>query len=201
MAADQYYDAIGETLSYILSAEDSIEMQIEDESGTQFVINRRDDLLDFYALPNKRYFTLIYYFQLTGRIAEAYKNDSELFNDHLDQFDIDESEFSDKNLYQNVATYRVTDVEIEEAESVVTDVKSLATHSDCRITTLTSDHPEKSDTEVWDGVFVSGLLYPYESDFGPREYEQTAQEVISVGNQIDEAMKKLDVMKEIGFNP
>jgi hypothetical protein len=65
---------------------------------------------------------------------------------------------------------------------------------------LTEQSPEDPDTEVWNGVTVSGLLYPYESDFGPRDYEQTAQEVISVGNQIDETMKKMDVMEEIGFS-
>jgi hypothetical protein len=62
-------------------------------------------------------------------------------------------------------------------------------------------HPENQETEVWNGITVSGLLYPFESDYSPRDYEQTAQEVISVGKELDQRMKKLGVMKEIDFQP
>lgn len=201
MAADEYFDAIGQVLSYVLSAEDFINSQRPNDSGAQFWIEREGTILDFYAQPNNRYFILVYQFSLSQTIAEAYDQDSQVLNKHIEQFDIDEKQFSDENLFQKVALHRIQDVGEEEAQKVVTDIRALATHTDCRIGSLTEQHPEEPETEVWDGVTVSGLLYPYESDFSPRDYEQTAQEVISVGNQIDEAMKKLDVMEEIGFAP
>lgn len=201
MAADEYFDAIGQVLSYVLSAEDFIHSQRHSASGTQFWIKRDGTILDFYAQPNNRYFVIAYQFSLSQTIAEAYEKDSQLFNEHKDEFEIDDIQMSDKNLYQNVALHRIQDVGEEEAQKVVTDIRALATHTDCRIGSLTEEHPQESETEIWDGVTVSGLLYPYESNFSPRDYEQTAQEVISVGNQIDETMKKLDVMKEAEFTP
>lgn len=199
MAADEYFDAIGQVLSYVLSAEDFIHSQRHNDSGTQFWIKRDGTILDFYAQPNNRYFIIVYQFSLSQTISDAYERESNLLNEHMEQFDVDETKISDKNLYRNIALHRLQDVDDEEAQKVVTDIRALATHTNCRIGSLTQQHPEEPETDIWDGVTVSGLLYPYESNFSPRDYEQTAQEVISVGNQIDEAMKKLDVMKEIGF--
>lgn len=201
MAADEYFDAIGQVLSYVLSAEDFIHSQRNSSSGTQFWIERDGNILNFYAGPNNRYFVITYRFSLSQNIATAYEDNPELFNEHLQEFEIDDSQLSDENLYQNVALQRVENVGEEEAQKIMTDIRGLATHTDCRISSHDEPHPEESDTKIWDGVSVSGLLYPYESDFTPRDYEQTAQEVISVGNQVDETMKKLDVMREIEFTP
>jgi len=201
MAADEYYDAIGQVLSYVLSAEDSIHSQRRTNSGTQFWIERDGNILDLYAEPNNRYFIIVYRFSLSETIANQYEQNNQLLSEHMERFDIDETQVSDENLSQKVAIHRIQDVGEEEAQKVVTDIKALATHTDCRFSTINKQGPEDSETDIWDGVTVSGLLYPYESDFGPRDYEQIAQEVISVGNQIDEAMKKLDVMEEIEFTP
>jgi hypothetical protein len=201
MAADEYFDAIGQVLSYVLSAEDFVHSQRYNDSGTQFWIKRDGTILDFYAQPNNRYFVIVYQFSLSQTISEAYEQDSQLLQEHMEQFEFDDTSISDENLYQNIALHRIRDVEDEEAQKVVTDIRALTTHTDCRIGSLTGQLPEEPETEVWDGVTVSGLLYPYESNFSPRDYEQTAQEVISVGNQIDEAMKKLNIMNEIGFSP
>ena len=200
MAADEYYDSIGQVLAYVLSAEDFIYSQRQSDSGKHFLIERDGTLLDFYAQPNNRYFILMYQFSLSQKIIEAYNQDNQILQNHMERFEIDDAQVSDKNLDQEVALHRIQDVGEEEAQRVVTDIRALATHTDCRISTLTEQSPEDPETEVWNGVTVSGLLYPYESDFGPRDYEQTAQEVISVGNQIDETMKKMDVMEEIGFS-
>lgn len=201
MAADQYYDGIGQVLSYVLSAEDFIHSQRQHDSGKHFWIERDGTKLNFYAQPNDRYFILVYQFSLSQTIIDAYGQDNQLLSEHMDRFDIDEAQISDKNLNKEVALHRVQDVGEKEAQRVMTDIRALATHTDCRIGNLVEQSPEDPETEIWDGVSVSGLLYPYESDFGPRNYEQTAQEVISVGNQIDETMKKMDVMDEIGFTP
>jgi hypothetical protein len=123
---------------------------------------------------------------------------------HMEEFDIDgtdEEHIRDENLDQHVALRVIQDVDDEEAKNVETDIMGLATHTGCRIRNLYEQHPEEPETDIWNGVTVSGLLYPYESNFSPRDYEQTAQEVISVGNQIDEAMKKLDIMEDIEYEP
>jgi hypothetical protein len=199
MAANKYFDAIGQSLSYVLSAEDSIQGQIDDSSGIQFVIKRDGTLLDLYAVPNNRYFTLVYYFDIRRKIAEAYDKDGELFQKHQDEFDY--TDLSDEKLYTNMAILRTADIDREDTKKVESDIRGVASHTGCRFNSLKEKHPEKEGTEIWNGFAISGLLYPYEADYSPRHYEQTAQEVISVGKQIDQAMKKLDVMKEIGFEP
>ncbi|WP_459806713.1 hypothetical protein [Halopiger thermotolerans] len=201
MAADEYYDAIGEVLSYVLSAEDFIVGQRGHETGKYFVIERDGANLELYAQPNNRYFTLIYQFSLTQAIVKAYENDNQILRGHLEKYDIDDSNLRDENLYESVAYERVKDVEEDEAERLVTDIQSYAIHSDCRIENLTKSDPRKEndEEEIWDGVLIAGLLYPYEDGFGPRDYEMVAQEVISVGNQIYSSMEKLDVLQEVGF--
>ena len=201
MAADEYYDAIGQVLSYVLSAEDFIHSQVRNDSTKQFWVSRDNRELELLAEPNKRYFILAYRFSLSRRIIEKYKEDNQILTNHMERLEIDDTQVSDENLHEKVALRRVQDSDEKEAEKVLTDVRSMQTHTDCRISSITTEAPNDADTKVWNGVFVSGLLYPYESDFGPIDYEQTAQEVISVGNQIDEAMKKMDVMEEIEFSP
>ncbi|MWV65927.1 hypothetical protein GRS48_14020 [Halorubrum sp. JWXQ-INN 858] len=201
MAADEYYDAIGQVLSYVLSAEDFIHSQREIEEGVHFWILRDGTTLNFHVHPNDRYFVLTYQFLLTQAVSQAYEENNKLLTEHMEQYNVDETRISDEDLYRTVALHRIQDVGEEEAQKIETDIRALATHTDCRIGTKAEQHPEESETEIWNGVTVSGLLYPYESNFGPRDYEQTAQEVLSVGNQIDESIKKLGVMKEIGFEP
>lgn len=201
MAADEYYDAIGEVLSYVLSAEDFIVRQGRYATGKHFVISRDNTHLDLFAEPNNRYFMLIYQFSLSQVIRNAYEEENQILRGHLEKYELDDSKIGDRNLNEVVAFERLKDVTEEEAERLITDIESLAIHSDCRIESLTKENPQESENteEIWDGVMVAGLLYPYEDNFSPRDYEQVAQEVISVGNQIDTTMEKLDVMQEVGF--
>lgn len=186
----------------MLSAEDFIYGQRRNKTGKQFIINRDQTSLEFFAKPNKRYFTIIYQFSLSHTLAQAYEEDNQILRGHLEMLDMDDSAIGDENLSSKVAYYRISEVGDEQANRILNDVASLVVHSDCRIRSLTQSNPSEGDgdgDEIWDGVQVIGLLYPYEDDFTPRDYEQVAQEVISVGNQIDEAMAKLDVMQEIDF--
>lgn len=197
MAADEYYDGIGTVLSYVLSAEDFIFGQTRMESGICFSIIRDNTNLVLFANPNKRYFTLRYEFSLTNVLSQKYKNNNQLLRKHMEEYDIDDSAIRDENLNNKVAYKRIDDVGEEQAQKVVTDIKALMVHSDCRLQRLEESDTDDNDKKVWDGVEVIGLLYPYEDDFKPRDYETVAQEVISVGNQVDETMEKLDIMEEI----
>jgi len=200
MAADEYYDAVGEVLSYVLSAEDFIVGQENTADGKSFIINRDNTNLQFFAGTDTRYFIVIYRFSISQTIASAYEGENQILRGHLEKFDIDESNLRDEDLDNKVALRRVKDIDDEQAERLVTDIRALAMHTGCRIDSMYKTDPwDDEEQEIWDGVTVAGLLYPYESDFGPRDYEQVAQEVISVGYQIDDVMKKLDVMEEIGF--
>lgn len=200
MAANEFYDGVGEVLSYVLSAEDTIYRQVQITDGIYFQLVRDSTTLEFFANPSKRYFTLIYRFSITDTLAKAYGNNNQILRGHLERYDINDSTIRDDNLDDVVAYRRLGDVSEDDAEKVLNDVRSLSIHSGCRISSATTEHPTKEDSEeLWDGVEVIGLLYPYEENFGPQQYEQVAQEVISVGNQIDEAMEKLEVLQEVDF--
>jgi hypothetical protein len=110
MAADEYYDGIGQVLSYVLSAEDFIYSQRQSDSGKHFLIERDGTLLDFYAQPNNRYFILMYQFSLTQKIIEAYNQDNQILQEHMERFEIEDTQVSDKYLDQEVALHRIQDV-------------------------------------------------------------------------------------------
>lgn len=200
MAADEYYDAIGDVLSYVLSAEDYIVRQVQRRGFHGFEILRNNDLLTLRADPNSRYFTLRYESKISRRLIDAYKNDTQLLKAHIEKYDIDQHSTGDDNLNKVVAYHRIDDMEMDSEDRVRIDLSSFSAHSDCRIRTLSIFDPERENDEEherWDGVQAIGLLYPYEESFSPRDYEQVAQETISVGNQLDESMEKLDIIQEI----
>jgi hypothetical protein len=202
MAADEYFDAIGDVLSYVLSAEDKIVGQRSAESGKYFILNRDGTHLEFFAKPDNRYFTIMQQFSLTNILSDAYEEETQLARGHIEEYGIDESEFRDRYLYEKVAYERVKDVSEGEANKLITDIKSHLIHSGCRIESLEKDDPDprEKEEEIWDGVYVIGLLYPYEDSFSPRDYEEVAQEVISVGNQVEKSMESLEVLNQIGFS-
>ena len=133
MAADEYYDAVGDVLSYVLSAEDFIIGQRKSRNGKRFLINRDGTVLDFYSTPSNRYFTITYEFSLSQTIVSAYEDESELLHGHLEQYEIDDSVLRDENLHKKVALKRVSDVDEEEAERILQNLTSVTIHSDCRV--------------------------------------------------------------------
>lgn len=199
MGADEFYDSVGEVVSYILSAEDFIQRQINSSSGIHFVINRDNVDLDFYASPQTRYFTLIYHYSLSNKLKKAYEKDNDLLREHMDSFGIDDDMLRDENLNGIVAYERIKNGDDEEPERVNQKIRSLYYHSDCRLEDQYISDPQRDaeENEVWDGLAVIGLLYPFEDSFGPRQYELVAQEVISVGEQVHKAMSDLEMIKEL----
>jgi hypothetical protein len=201
MAADEYFDSVGNVLSYILSAEDFIVRQQGSQEGVYFIINRNGTNLELYAPPDKRYFTIFYSFSITDQLKAVYEEDSQQLSRHMDEYGIEDSAVRDENLYDIVAFNRCNDIDIKEAENVISRLSGTYIHTDCRFRTKSVTDPQNREEseEVWDGFEVVGLLYPYEDSFDPRDYEQTAQEIISVGGMVQKEMKKLDVMNEIDF--
>jgi hypothetical protein len=198
MAADQYFDAVGEVLSYVLSAEDFVVRQNSIDDGIYFVINRDGTNLEFYAESDKRYFTLIHRFSLTDRLIDTYGDDRKLLTDHIAEYEIDQNRIGDDKLHDIVAYERICDVDESRADKIAQNVSDYMIHSDCRLQNNYAFDPrdEDGDERRWNGVQVIGLLYPYEDGFGPKDYEQVAQEVISVGKQVDGEINKLEIMRE-----
>lgn len=200
MAPDEFYDAIGRVFSYVISAGDTIDSQGKDNRGVYFKVERENTNLIFNASPNDRYFTLSYKFSLTSSLKSAYMNDNKLLSEHKEEYNVD-SDVTDELLDDLVAFRRLEQIDLDNAFDKIEDgLTSTGIHTDCRITSITCRSPfEDEDRRTWDGVKVSGLLYPYENEFGPRDYEQVAQNVLSVGSQVDSQMEKLELMEEVGF--
>ena len=198
MASDEYFDAVGKVLSYVLSAEDFITGQENIESAKGFIIQRNNSVLRFIAPKDKRYFTIINKTKLTSNYIQTYKKNNDLFNQHMAEYDAET--LHDENLEYLVACNRVSDIGNKKIEKALKNVMTFSIHSDCRIREIKSKFPEESDEDVefWNGIRSIGLLYPYEEDFKPRDYETVAQEVISVGTQIEDSLiKDLDLGTEI----
>lgn len=197
MAPNEYFDAIGEVLAYVLSAEDFIISQQDVDEGNYFTISRDNSVIRLFATTEKRYFTLIYRISLIDKYINQYKRENELLSTHIERYEIDES-IGDELLDEVTAFQRISDITSKEAARSEIDIKSHHVHSNCRIRSLTAQKPEhprdQASEKIWDGFRVIGLLYPYEEEFSPREYEIVAQEVISVGTQIEE-----NVIKSLGL--
>jgi hypothetical protein len=199
MAAKEYFDAIGEVLAYALSAGDFIYGQEAIEVGTKFRIIRGNRGVDLVAEPNSRFFRIEYEYRLSNQLYNAYENDVDLLRGAIERYDINENEIGDTDLSWEAAYRRIEDIDENEAEKIVERVIGYVTSTDCRWELLTLNR-ESTDTDpIWDGIQVVRLLYPYEKRFGPRDYERTIQDAISVGKEIQNNMsRRIDAIQEIG---
>jgi len=199
MAADEYYDTIGQVLGCVLGAGDRIYAQRDSDTGFKFTLNRDEVYIDLLAEPYRRFFRLQYEYRLSNELIAAYNEENQLLRGHIERYDIEEATIGDENLHKAVAYNRIDDIEFEEAKESVKEAYSYVTHTDCRIQNLTLTAVESDSDPIWDGVQVVRLLYPYEDDFGPRRYERAAQDTISVGKDIREKMSRaLDAIQEVG---
>ncbi|MXR52051.1 hypothetical protein GRX03_10625 [Halovenus sp. WSH3] len=199
MAADEYYDAVGEVLAYALGAGDSIYAQRKSESGLKFTLHRGDEYIDLLAEPYTRHFRIQYEYRLSNELIAAYKRENQLLRGHIERYEIDETTIGDEDLHKKVAYERIDDIGIEEARKSLEEADSYITHTDCRIQNLSLENKNSEDGPIWDGVQIVRLLYPYEADFGPRRYERAAQDTISVGKDVREKMSRaLDAIQEVG---
>jgi len=200
MAADNYYDSVGQVLAYVLSSSDKIKAQGARSEGLNFYIQRDGISLELFCPPNRRYFSLIYDHRISDFLKFKYEEETQILRGHIERYNIDENRLRDENLNDIVAYHRINDISNEDINDTFQNVQSFAIHSDCRIRDLKIRDPrENKDDEIWDGIQIQGLLYPFEDEFGPRGYERTAQEVISVAKQVEDSIKRLDILEEVGY--
>lgn len=200
MAADKYYDSVGQVLAYVLSSSDMIRGQGARKEGLNFYIERDGIKLELYCPPNRRYFSLIYSHRISYFLEAKYEEEPQILRGHIKKYDIEENKIGDENLNQIVSFHRIGDVDNSEIKDMNTKIQSYTIHSDCRIRPLQMQDPrQNSDREEWDGIQIIGLLYPFEDDFSPIKYERTAQEVISVAKQAEDSIKALDVLDQVGY--
>ncbi|MFC7059176.1 hypothetical protein [Halovenus salina] len=200
MGADDYYDSVGQVLAYVLSSSDRIKTQGARKGGLNFYIQRDGILLELYCPTDRRYFSLSYDHRISELLRVKYDDEPQILRGHIERYNIEENRIGDQNLNDIVSYNRISDIEEQDVDDVYQNIQSYAIHSDCRIRDLKMRDPrENKDEELWDGIQISGLLYPFENGFSPRKYERTAQEVISVAKQVEDAIKRLDILEEIGY--
>lgn len=199
MAANDYYDAIGDVLSYALSAGDFVFGQQERDNGIEFRIIGGSYDVDIVAEPNERLFRVEYEYRLSNQLYNAYEDDVDLLRGAIERYDIDENQVGDSDLSYEAAYQRIEDIDQEEKEEIVERVVSYVTSSECRWELLTLNRESDDKDPIWDGIQVVRLLYPYEDGFGPRDYELGIQDAISVGKEIQSNMsRRMEAIQEIG---
>lgn len=209
MAADKYYDAVGETLSFVLSAGDIIKGHNQtnkdsDWSEERLVISRNGVDLELRAPTDQRYFKIIHSFRFSQLIKSTYDSTtSDLLQTHMEDYDVDDELMRDDSLEEIVIYRRLGDVDTNQAEDLFSGLDAERIHSECRLRNEWFSAPDDVDEEVtyWDGIRVVGMLYPYEDNFGPRSYERVAQNVISMTGFVESEIVDLDVVDETGYEP
>ncbi|WP_143421018.1 hypothetical protein [Halorubrum halodurans] len=200
MAADDYYDSVGQVLAYVLSSSDKIKGQGARRGGLNFYVQRDGVLLELFCPPDRRYFSLSYDLRISDFLKTKYEEETQILRGHIERYDIKENRLGDENLNDIVSYHRIKDIDEEEVDEAYQSVQSYSIHSDCRIRNLKMRDPRENKTgETWDGIKITGLLYPYEDEFSPRGYERTAQEVISVAKQVEDSVKRLDILEQTGY--
>ena len=207
MAADEYYDGVGEVLSYVLSAGDIIKGQKQtnkdsDWSEERLVITRDGIDLELRAPTDQRYFKIIHSLRISKFLASAYGS-TNLLQDHMEEYKIDDELIRHESLEEIVAYHRLVDVDTDQAEDLFSGLDAEQIHSECRLRNEWFSAPDEVDKEVqqWDGIRVVGMLYPYENKFGPRSYERVAQNVISMTGFVESKIADLDVVDETEYEP
>jgi predicted RNA-binding protein len=166
----------------------------------EFYIERDGIKLELYCPPNRRYFSLNYSYRVSYLLEAKYEEEAQILRGRIKKYDIEENKIGDENLNQIVSFHEIKDIDNSEIEDMNTKIQSYIIHSDCRIIPLQMEDPRQdSDGEEWDGIQIKGLLYPFEDDFSPINYERTAQEVISVAKQAEDSIKALDVLEQAGY--
>jgi len=200
MAADDYYDSVGQVLAYVLSSSDRIQRQGLRKGGLNFYIKRDGITLELYCPPEKRYFSLVFDYRISDLLKRMYESDNQILKGRMERYEIEDEMLRNENLNDIVSYHRLTDISDEIVDDLYNSVQDYAIHSDCRILDLKMEDPrENENNEEWDGIQIMGLLYPFEDEFNPRRYERSAQEVISVAKQVERPIKKLDVLEEVGY--
>lgn len=209
MAADKYYDAVGEVLSYVLSAGDIIKGHNQtnkdsDWSEERLVIRRDGVDLELRAPTDQRYFKIIHSFRISQLLNSTYDSPStDLLQTHMEEYDVDDQLMRDDSLEEIVIYRRLEDVDTDQAGDLFSGLDAEQLHSECRLRNEWFSAPDQVDEEVtyWDGIRVVGMLYPYEDNFGPRSYERVAQNVISMTGFVESEITDLDVVEETDYEP
>ena len=203
MSATDFYDAIGQVLSYVISADDRIlkekpANQRKVSGRVEIEILREGRVIDLAASPNERRFKLEYEYRVTRQLVNAYERDHKLLEGALERAELkNDHEYSDKQLADALAFNRVSEIEDETKNNIFEEVSTFASATNCKCQSLTRTNTEEDET-IWDGIQVVRPIYPYENEFGPQNYENAIQDAINTGRNIQYKMiEGLPVLEEI----
>lgn len=185
----EFYDTLGEISGYAIELGDSLQdIQLAWRSKTAygFRIERNGNPILIYGAEGERTFPVEYNFRISSHLPVSEK-EIQQHTDELGEVNVDI-----KQLWTTIRKQKLKNIDQEAIKKTHESAKSEAEQIKTEIQWLPHSDEE---SDLWDGFAVSTRLYPYTSDFGIQQYNQTVKQVISDGISVASTIfDSLDVL-------
>jgi hypothetical protein len=186
-----FYDTLGTITGYGIELGDQVQTVHYGESARHTAgleISRNGNRVSIYGNAFERSLTVEYRFRISTHLSVT----AEELEEHANQINTGAPDRQQiKTNIRHKKLRQIADEDIsrarDEAEEEIQDVKPS-------INWLTFS---EEDPELWDGFAAVAQLYPYESDFGMKEYNTSVKRVIREGVPVAQAIyRELEVLGE-----
>ena len=185
----EFYDTLGEISGYAMELGDSIrdtQLTIGDALVHGLEIERNGNVILIYGTESDRTFRVDYRFRISNHLPVSDEEVQE-HADGLGGIDVDLNQ-----LRATIRKQKLERIDESEREDAFASARTEAEQIKTGIQWLTYDD-EGSD--LWDGFVIQTRLYPYSSDFGIKQYNETMKQVLGDGVPIASAIfDSLDVL-------
>jgi hypothetical protein len=185
----EFYDTLGEISGYAMELGDSIrntQLPIDNALVHGLEIDRNGNVILIYGTESDRTFRVDYRFRITNHLPVSDEEVQE-HGDVLGEIDVDLNQ-----LRATIRKQKLERIDESEREDAFASAKAEAEQIETGIQWLTYDD-EGSD--LWDGFVIQTRLYPYCSDFGIKQYNETMKQVVGDGVPIASTIfESLDVL-------
>lgn len=171
----ELYDTLGEISGYAMELGDSIrntQLTIGNVEAYGLEIERNGNVIFIYGVESERIFSVEYSFRISNHLPVS-DEEVQKHADELGGMNVDRNE-----LRATIRKQKLKKVDEDEREGAFESAKREAERIETEIQWLTHDDEE---IDPWDGFVVQTQLYPYTSDFGIRDYNETTKQVVSDG--------------------
>lgn len=177
----EVFDALGQVASYALSVDDSIrgDYKFPTQGGMThgLAFERDNHQYDIRAPASKRYFSVDYRLRLTEEFKDYLRSNPDEVNSILQDHQTRLEDSPQEDRVQAAAKFHVSSIPDEDVQAVTEQIRHRMTQVNCQHEWLSAG----DENQIWDGIRVTRRIYPYESDFSVRDFDQAVIDTIGVG--------------------
>lgn len=183
------FDKLGEVSGYALELGDSvksIQLTLSNEPAYGFQIERNRSLVYVYGVRGERTFTVEYQFRISNQLPVT-EDEMRRYADDSTAVDLEQEQ-----LENAIKKQKLEKIEEEAVEDAVESALSETAQ------TKTAAEPLyfNNGSDLLDGFIMKSRLYPFSSNFGIKDYNDTVRQIISDG--VPAAREVYNSLDELG---